>query len=191
MVRGIAKDITAQRQYAKELEQQVQWRTQALLQANLLVEQQADQLRFVTDSALTAIALYSIVRHKDTGEVIDLRYELINQMALLMTGRQTDDLIGHTMLEVFSGMKATTVWVQYMELAQNGIPLRYHNHYNQDGYDIWYEVQGVRQGELLVLSFLDITELKQTQLKLEALNKDLLEANENLQQFAFVASHDL
>ncbi|MFD2935574.1 PAS domain-containing sensor histidine kinase [Spirosoma flavum] len=190
-LRGIAKDITAQKQYAQALEQQVQWRTQALQQANSLVELQTDQLRFVTDSALTAIALYSIIRNEATGDVIDLRYELINQMALRMTGLQVTDLIGHTMLEVFPAIKNSSVWRRYLELAQTGVPLRYHNHYTQDGYDIWYQVQGVRQGELLVLSFLDITELKQTQLKLEALNKNLIEANDNLQQFAFVASHDL
>ncbi|GAB3808080.1 hypothetical protein GCM10028819_46290 [Spirosoma humi] len=191
LVRGIAKDITAQRQYAQDLERQVQGRTQALERANLLGRNQADQLRFVTDSSLTAIALYTIIRHETTGEVVDLRYELINQMAQRMTGRQAADLLGHTMLEVFPGMRENSIWERYIELAQTGAPLRYYNHYTQDGYDIWYQVQGVRQGELLVLSFLDITELKQTQLKLEALNKDLLEANNNLEQFAFVASHDL
>ncbi|GAB3789659.1 hypothetical protein GCM10028818_58640 [Spirosoma horti] len=191
LIRGIAKDITAQRQYAQDLEQQVQGRTQALQRASLLVRTQADQLRFVTDSSLTAIALYTIVRDETTGEVVDLRYELINQMAQRMTGRPATDLLGHTLLEVFPGMRENSIWARYLELAQTGVPLRYHNHYTQDGYDIWYQVQGVRQGELLVLSFLDITELKQTQLKLEALNKDLLEANNNLEQFAFVASHDL
>ena len=190
-VRGIAKDITAQRQYAQELEQQVQGRTHALQRANSMVKTQADQLRFVTDSSLTAIALYSIIRDETTGEVVDLRYELINQMAQRMTGRQAADLLGHTILEVFPGMRQNSIWPRYLELAQTGVPLRYHNHYTQDGYDIWYQVQGVRQGELMVLSFLDITELKQAQLKLEALNKDLLEANNNLEQFAFVASHDL
>ncbi|WP_227699028.1 PAS domain-containing sensor histidine kinase [Spirosoma radiotolerans] len=190
-IRGIAKDITAQRQYAQDLEQQVQGRTQALQRANLLIKTQADQLRFVTDSSLTAIALYAIVRDEATGDVVDLRYELINQMAQRMTGRQASDLLGHTMLEVFPGMKENSIWERYIELAQTGVPLRYYNHYTQDGYDIWYQVQGVRQGELLVLSFLDITELKQTQFQLESLNKDLLEANNNLEQFAFVASHDL
>ncbi|MCK8492112.1 MULTISPECIES: PAS domain-containing sensor histidine kinase [Spirosoma] len=191
VIRGIAKDITTQKQYARELEQQVQGRTQALQQATVLVEQQADQLRFVTDSALTAIALYSIVRDEKTATVIDLRYVLINQMASRMTGIPVDRLIGKTMSEVFPGMKGSKAWHLYLELAETGTPLRYHNHYTQDGYDIWYQVQGVRQGDFLVLSFLDITELKQTQLQLEGLNKDLLTANDNLQQFAFIASHDL
>lgn len=191
LLRGIAKDITAQRQYAQDLEQQVKGRTKALERANILIEKQADQLRFVTNSALAAIGLYSIVRNETTGDVVDLRYELINQQALHMAGKQSTELIGRTMLEVFPNMPSTPIWARYMELAQTGIPLQFHNHYTENGADIWYQVQGVRQDERLVLSFLDITELKRTQFQLEALNKDLREANSNLQQFAFVASHDL
>jgi PAS domain S-box-containing protein len=154
-------------------------------------QQQAEQLKFITDSALTAIGLYSIIRDSHTGEVIDLRYELINQMAQRMTGRPADDLIGRTMLEVFPGIALSGVWQQYKELAQSGVPLRYQNHYTYEGYDLWYEVQGVRHGNWIVLSFLDITELKKTQLQLESLNEELLRSNDSLQQFAYIASHDL
>ncbi|WP_338871024.1 ATP-binding protein [Spirosoma sp. SC4-14] len=153
--------------------------------------QQAEQLKFVTDSALTAMALYSIVRNPKTGDVIDLRYELINQMAERMTGRRAEELLGRTMLEVFPGIELSGIWNQYKNLAQTGVPLRYQNHYTYDGYDLWYEVQGVRNGDWIVLSFLDITELKNTQLQLETLNQNLLRSNESLQEFAYIASHDL
>ncbi|GAB3887744.1 sensor histidine kinase [Spirosoma agri] len=159
--------------------------------ANLARQQQAEQLKFVTDSALTAIGLYSIIRDKDTGEVIDLRYELINQMAQRMTGRPASDLIGRTMLAVFPGTALSGIWQQYKELATTGVPLHYQNHYTYEGYDLWYQVQGVRHGDWIVLSFLDITELKKTQLQLESLNRDLVRSNQSLQQFAYIASHDL
>ncbi|QJD79371.1 sensor histidine kinase [Spirosoma rhododendri] len=154
-------------------------------------QQQADQLKFVIDSALTAMALYAIVRDPITHEVVDLRYELINHMAERMTGRTADVLIGKTMRTAFPGIEQTGIWHRYKQLAQTGEAMRYHNHYVADGYDLWYEVQGVRNGDWIVLSFLDITELKNTQLKLETLNQDLIRTNENLQQFAYVASHDL
>lgn len=126
-------------------------------------QKQTEQLQFVTDNALTAISLYSIVRDSATGEVIDLRYELLNQMAEQMTGRKAEDLVGRTMLEVFPGIVTSGVWARYRELAQTGIPLRYQNHYTHDGYNLWYQVQGIRRNDQIVLSFLDITELKQSQ----------------------------
>ncbi len=126
-------------------------------------QRHAEQLQFVTDSALTAISLYSIVRDVETGEVIDLRYELINQMAEKMTGRRSRELVGRTMLDVFPGIAASGIWDRYQELARTGVPLRYQNHYTYDGYDLWYEVQGVRRNDYIVLSFLDITNLKQAQ----------------------------
>jgi signal transduction histidine kinase len=132
-------------------------------QAELDNQRQAERLKFVTDNALTAIGLYSIVRDSVTAEVIDLRYELINQMAERLLGLKADDVVGHTMREKFAGIEQTGIWIKYKELAETGQPLRYQNHYNRDGYDLWYEVQGVRQGELIVLSFLNITGLKQAQ----------------------------
>ncbi|MFD2572764.1 PAS domain-containing protein [Spirosoma soli] len=135
----------------------------ALKQAELEIQLQNERLKFVTDSALTAIGLYSIIRDPDTHEVVDLRYELINGRAEQMTQRKADELIGHTMRQVFPGIERTGIWSKYKQLAETGEPLRYHNHYNYDGYDLWYEVQGVRKGELVVLSFLDITELKLAQ----------------------------
>ncbi|QJW91763.1 PAS domain-containing protein [Spirosoma taeanense] len=126
-------------------------------------QKQADQLQFVMNSALTAISLYSILRDPLTGRVVDLRYELLNQMAERMTGRKATDLVGRTMLDVFPGIQASGVWMRYQELAESGVPLRYQNHYTYDGYDLWYEVQGVRRDDYIVLSFLDITELKTAQ----------------------------
>ncbi len=154
-------------------------------------QQQADQLKFIIDSALTAMALYAIVRDPATGELVDMRYELINHMAERMTGRSAAELVGKTMRTAFPGIDKTGIWPRYKHLAETGETMRYHNHYTANGYDIWYEVQGVRHGDWIVLSFLDITELKNTQLKLEALNQELFRSNENLQQFAYVASHDL
>jgi light-regulated signal transduction histidine kinase (bacteriophytochrome) len=95
------------------------------------------------------------------------------------------------MHQVFPGIAASGIWRQYKTLAEQGVTTRFQNHYVHDGYDIWYEVQGVREGEFVVLSFMDITELKLAQLKLESLNLDLQRSNDNLQQFAYVASHDL
>ncbi|WP_234733458.1 ATP-binding protein [Tellurirhabdus bombi] len=126
-------------------------------------EHEAEKLKFVTDSALTAIALYKIIRDPETQEVVDLRYDLINHMAERMTGRPASELIGNTMQEVFPGIKLSGIWKLYKELAETGVPLRYHNHYTHEGYNLWYEVQGVRSGDFIVLSFLDITELKQSQ----------------------------
>ncbi|GAB3544600.1 PAS domain-containing sensor histidine kinase [Spirosoma fluminis] len=135
----------------------------ALKQAQLDLQKWADQLKFVTDSALTAIGLYSIIRDPATNEVVDLRYELINGRAEQMTQRKAEELVGRTMRQVFPGIEGTGIWSKYQQLAETGVPLRYHNHYNVDGYDLWYEVQGIRNEDLIVLSFLDITDLKNAQ----------------------------
>lgn len=130
-------------------------------------QQQTDQLRFITDNALTAIALYSIVRNPVSGAVVDLRYEFVNRIAERMVGRRADELTGKTMRQAFPGIDQSPVWSAYITLAETGETLRLHNHYTQHGLDIWYQVQGVRENDRIVLSFLDITELKQAQERIE------------------------
>ncbi len=142
-------------------------------------EQQTDQLRFITDNALNAIALYSIVRNPASGAVVDLRYEFVNRIAERMVGRKADELTGKTMRQAFPGIDQSPVWSAYMTLAETGDTLRLHNHYTQHGLDIWYEVRGVRENERILLSFLDITELKQAQERIERQGNEFRQVLDN------------
>ncbi|HEY0111501.1 MAG TPA: PAS domain-containing protein [Fibrella sp.] len=133
---------------------------------------QTDRLRFVTDNALTAIVLYSIVYDPVSGAVSDLRYEFVNRMAERMVGRPAADLVGKTMRQAFPGIDQTPIWRAYIKLAETGEILRLQNHYTQHNFDIWYQVQGVRENDRIVLSFLDITELKRAQERIERQNSE-------------------
>nr|ARK11192.1 hypothetical protein A6C57_13160 [Fibrella sp. ES10-3-2-2] len=151
----------------------------ARFQAEQTSQQRTDSLHFVTDNSLTAIALYSIVRDPDSNAAVDLRYELINRMAERMVGRTADQLVGKTIREAFPGIEQTPIWLAYMRLAETGEVLRFHNHYTQHNFDLWYEVQGVRENDQIVLSFLDITELKQAQERIERQNHEFRQVLDN------------
>ncbi|MEZ0539503.1 PAS domain-containing protein [Fibrella arboris] len=142
-------------------------------------QEQANQLRFTTDNALTAIALYAIVRDPASNTVVDFRYELVNRMAERMVGRTSADLIGKTMRQAFPGIDQTPIWAAYLHLAETGETLQIQNHYTQHNFDIWYQVQGVREDNRIVLSFLDITELKQAQQRIERQNDEFRQVLDN------------
>ncbi|RYF70009.1 MAG: PAS domain-containing sensor histidine kinase, partial [Cytophagaceae bacterium] len=142
-------------------------------------QEQADRLRFVTDNALTAIALYAIIRNPDSGQVVDFRYEFVNRMAERMVGRVSGELVGKTMLQAFPGIDKTPIWLAYVRLAETGETLEIQNHYTQHNLNIWYQVQGVRENERIVLSFLDITELKRAQQRIERQNNEFRQVLDN------------
>ncbi|WP_375446460.1 PAS domain-containing protein [uncultured Fibrella sp.] len=142
-------------------------------------QEQALQLRFVTDNALTAVALYAIVRDPKSNAVVDFRYELVNRMAERMVGRVSAELIGNTMRQAFPGIDQTPIWPAYIHLAETGETLQIQNHYTQHNLDIWYQVQGVREHDRIVLSFLDITELKRAQQRIERQNDEFRQVLDN------------
>ncbi|MEZ0484734.1 PAS domain-containing sensor histidine kinase [Fibrella aquatica] len=144
-------------------------------QAEKSSQLQTDRLRFVTDNALTAIALYSIVRDPVSHAVVDFRYEFVNRMAERMVNKSADELIGKTMRQAFPGIDQTAIWKAYLHLAETGETLRLHNHYTLHNFDIWYEVQGVRENDHIVLSFLDITPIKKAELDRQQ-QKDLVDS---------------
>lgn len=142
-------------------------------------QEQALQLRFVTDNALTAVALYAIVRDPESNAVVDFRYELVNRMAERMVGRVSADLVGRTIRQAFPGIEQTPIWSAYVHLAETGETLQIQNHYTQHNLDIWYQVQGVREHDRIVLSFLDITELKRAQQRIERQNDEFRQVLDN------------
>ncbi len=140
---------------------------------------QTEQLKFITDNALTAVTLYTIVRNASTQKAVDLRYEFVNRVGERLAGRPTNDLVGRTLREVSAGIDQTSIWASYLHLADTGEPLRLQHHCTKTGASVWYDVQGVRNGERLVLSMLDITELKQAQERIEGQNDEFQQVLDN------------
>ena len=64
-------------------------------------------------------------------------------------------------------------------------------HHAQEGRDQWLDIAIARIGDELLVTFTDFTRLKQLQHQLEKTVADLKRSNANLEQFAYVASHDL
>src|SRR5438045_4691069 len=100
-------------------------------------------------------------------------------MAERMVRRQAIDLVGKTIRQAFPGIDQTPIWSAYVHLAKTGEPLKLHNHYTQHGLDIWYKVQGVRENDRIVLSFLDITQLKRAQERIEWQNSEFSQVLDN------------
>jgi light-regulated signal transduction histidine kinase (bacteriophytochrome) len=64
--------------------------------------------------------------------------------------------------------------------------------YHRSDVEVWLDSSATpRDGDGLVISFIDITERKKAQRQADTLIGELRKSNANLEQFAYVASHDL
>ena len=163
----------------------------ALKRAELANQQQADLLRSVLDSSLNAIVAFSAMRDEQSGQIVDFRYVAQNEASRRTVNRTDEEVIGRTMIEYFPHVIPTGLFERYVRVIETGQPDRFEQQYNYDGLTGWFELSVAKWGDGIVLTMVDITGSKDHQRQLEQANLDLLNANDNLHQFAYVASHDL
>ncbi|GAA4395961.1 hypothetical protein GCM10023187_03510 [Nibrella viscosa] len=169
----IFKDITPRRQIQQEL------------------ESKAQQLQGVFESSPHGMILLEAMRD-ETGEVTDFRYLLANERASRINGVPLEHLIGNTLLTLFPSSKTSGSFPQNVHALTTGSIIRKQLRLSCERMDGWYEFVSSRINDnMLVVSFTDITETKQLEERQSKLLDELKRSNENLQQFAYIASHDL
>jgi PAS domain S-box-containing protein len=168
-----------------ELEMKVEERTRALAEANTELKRKNDFVETIIDSSVDVIAVF------DT----DLHYVILNKYGKEMYGVEDENVIGEHILEVFPEVLGSPMHTDLMEAAKGKTVHNptYRSRISGRILENFYiplldENQNVYS--ILVLGH-DITELSSVNEKLRIVNNELEKSNLDLEQFAFVASHDL
>ncbi|GAB3796312.1 hypothetical protein GCM10028819_13680 [Spirosoma humi] len=127
----------------------------------------------------------------DQDEIIDFRFQLTNQAYADYAQATPDQLQGKLVSEVFPGYRDTASFTNPVETYRTGRPLTFEIHYDQDGLDLYNLMSTAKWGDEVVVHFTDFSHLKRLQFKLENTIQELNRSNQSLQEFAYVASHDL
>ncbi|MDB5241509.1 MAG: hypothetical protein JWP57_2134 [Spirosoma sp.] len=154
-------------------------------------EKYAQQLKGVLDASLNGIILLEAIRDEQ-DQVIDFRYLLANESASKINGVPLDQLLGNTLLTLFPSSKAEGSFPQNVYALTTGNPIRKQLKLYCDRMEGWYDFTSNRiNANNLVVSFTNITETKALEERQQKLVEALRRSNANLQEFAYVASHDL
>ncbi|QJW88215.1 PAS domain-containing protein [Spirosoma taeanense] len=189
---GTVMDITLNKQAEAVLKQRVSEQTRAL-------EYQAHQLRTVLDASLNSIIAMTAIRD-GAGTIVDFTMNTANEAVIKSNFMTPDQIIGQTLLTVFPGNKDNGFFDLYVRVINTGQPEQSVQYYRDEfGLEGWFEISAVKQGEDgVVVTYNNITDRKRAELaaaqheaELKEANAELKRSNENLQQFAQVASHDL
>ena len=160
-----------------------------------LVEQSAAELQTVIDTSQTGIFLFSPVYDRsdgpEPGEVVDFRFRVANRQLASYVGQEPGAVIGGLGSEWFPAYKTNGLFEAYRKTYLTGEPQRFDIHYDGNGIDVWLDIMATKMGNEVLVTFGDYTPLKKLQQELETSVIDLQRSNANLEQFAYVASHDL
>jgi PAS domain S-box-containing protein len=141
-------------------------------QAERAAQAAKDRLNSILNSSLDGIIQFCTIRNS-SGAIIDFTFLLCNPAAYQLLGRSEADLIGAKMLDQFPGIRKLGLFDKIVAVVESNQSLREDFFYGHDKLNAWYEMSVVKFADGIVITFRNITELKQAQASLEQLNQDL------------------
>ncbi|MEO1163905.1 MAG: PAS domain S-box protein [Chloroflexota bacterium] len=132
----------------------------------------ANYLKAVLDSSQHGIMAFSSVRD-DNDVIVDFRWELVNRVSEMLTGRTANDLNGKHLLVEMPGNAEDGLFDQYVLVVETGIPLDIEHYYEHEGIKTWFHITACKMMDGFVVTFANITEQKNLQEELEQKYREL------------------
>lgn len=167
------------------LEQKVIERTTELEKSNAVLKEQKEFVETILDSSVDSIAVFNN----------QLEYVVINKYAESIYNLRSNEVIGRRILDLFPGIQQSGMYQDLLRTLQgetvhnpkykSAVLGRYFENFYVPLKDPEDKVYGV-----LVVGH-DITEIVSANEQLQIVNTKLVKSNQELEQFAYIASHDL
>ena len=167
------------------LEEKIVMRTWELQQANYALTEQNEFIQTIIDASVDVIVVYDK----------DLNYLMLNTQALRVYNKKREDVIGRNFTEIFPNLVNTAVH-HNLNSAVRG-EFVHVEAYRSKITDAWFENFFIplrdkdNQVDRVLVIAHEITSIMKAKEKLQQLNTELEKSNRDLEQFAYVASHDL
>lgn len=153
------------------------------------------QQRHLTETILTASlnGIYALEAIRDpVGTIQDFRYVFANKTIAQYVNMEVKDMVGSSVLELIPENRSNGFFDYFCHILGKGQPDRQQTYFTSKNFTGWFDFTVIPiSGDVLVVTTQDITELKANQLRLEQTVQELKRSNENLEEFAHAASHDL
>jgi len=146
-------------------------------------------LESIFNTSKNGIVYYKAIR--EHGKITDFKIDYINDATGDLLQLSPQSVINKKLSEFPSYVKETGLLKKYTEVVETGIPLEFETLYKRGAVERWLWVSLSKLEDGVTASFHDISQLKNYEAELKEKIKDLEHSNAELEQYAYIASHDL
>lgn len=180
----------------ESLETKVAERTEMLREANEDLQREANVRKRVEEDLMsTNEQLTSFMEAStDSYYIFDMSLKLVdaNRAGQDILGKPKSELLGMSLAEFFPGTERERRLEAYREVIRNSAPVFFEDViFSKAGVPRHLNLSAFRVGSGLGLIASDLTRLKEYEEELRLTIVELKRSNKDLEQFAYVASHDL
>ncbi|MBA3647113.1 MAG: CHASE3 domain-containing protein [Chitinophagales bacterium] len=147
-------------------------------------------LKSVLDASPSGIQSFQSLRNH-TGKIIDFRLLQANKTSYDLLPSLPRALEGKTMLQLYPENLKDGLFDKYVNVVETGVPINIEHSSQSEKRKKWYHIIGAKLGDGFTITITNITESKKMKNDLENSMNALRRNNKELEQFAYVASHDL
>jgi len=149
-----------------------------------------DLLDAVLQASQSAILSFRAIRQPD-GRINDFVCVQANRIGASLAANPQVNLLGRSMSDIFPDSLTSGLLDEYIKVVINGTVYKTERNYPDKVKSKWYRIVAVRLEDGITVTYDDISKEKEYEVALQKYIVELKRSNSELEQFAFVASHDL
>lgn len=146
-------------------------------------------LESILNTSQNGIVSYKAVRKR--GKIVDFKIEYANNAVQTLLNVNHKDILGKRLSQIQSFVLQSDLFQKYVSVVDTGVQLEFEQLYQRGETEVWFYMMLAKLEDGITASFHNISHVKKYEVELKNNISNLEHSNNELEQYAYIASHDL